>query len=169
LQNPVTITFTGAGTFNVTGAGTLNPVGVAYTNGANITYNGWTVKITGNPTAGDVFTLGPNSGGVADGRNALLLAGMQSQNTLAGGSTTYQGAYSQMVSMVGNNTRQMDVAAQAQSTLVDEVTAQQQSFSGVNLDEEAANLLRYQQAYQASGKVIQIASTLFQTILDLGK
>jgi flagellar hook-associated protein 1 FlgK len=49
------------------------------------------------------------------------------------------------------------------------VTAQQQSFSGVNLDEEAANLLRYQQAYQASGKVIQIASTLFQTILDLGK
>ena len=169
LQNAVTITFTGAGTFNVTGAGTGNPVGVAYTNGGNISYNGWTVKITGSPTAGDVFTLGSNSGGVADGRNALLLAGLQTQNTLAGGNTTYQGAYSQMVSQVGNRTQQMDVAAKAQSTLVDQVTTQQQSLSGVNLDEEAANLLRYQQAYQASGKVIQIASTLFQTILDLGK
>lgn len=169
LQSAVTITFTGAGTFNVTGTGTGNPVGVAYTNGADITYNGWTVKITGNPTAGDVFTIGPNSGGVADGRNALLLAGLQTQNTLAGSSATYQSAYSQMVSMVGNKTQQMDVAAKAQNTLVDEVTQQQQSLSGVNLDEEAANLLRYQQAYQASGKVIQIASTLFQTILDLGK
>jgi flagellar hook-associated protein 1 FlgK len=169
LQNAVTITFTGAGTFNVTGVGTGNPVGVVYANGGNISYNGWTVKITGSPTAGDVFTIATNSGGVADGRNALLLAGLQTQNTLAGGNTTYQGAYSQMVSQVGNRTQQMDVTAKAQSALVDQVTTQQQSLSGVNLDEEAANLLRYQQAYQASGKVIQIASTLFQTILDLGR
>jgi flagellar hook-associated protein 1 FlgK len=169
LQNPVTITFTGAGTFNVTGLGTSNPTNVAYTAGGNITYNGWTVQISGSPGAGDVFTVSPNSGGVADGRNALLLAGLQTQNTLAGGTASYQGAYSQMVSLIGNKTQQLDVMSQAQNSLVDQTTQTQQSLSGVNLDEEAANLLRYQQAYQAAGKMIQIASTLFQTVLDLGK
>ena len=169
LQNPVTITFTGAGTFNVNGVGTTNPTGVAYTAGGNITYNGWTVQISGSPAAGDVFTVSPNSGGVADGRNALLLAALQTQNTLAGGTASYQGAYSQMVSMVGNKTQQLDVMSQAQKTLVEQATQAQQSLSGVNLDEEAANLLRYQQAYQASGKMIQIASTLFQTVLDLAR
>ena len=74
-----------------------------------------------------------------------------------------------MVSMIGTKTQQIDVASHAQNTLVDQATQAQQSLSGVNLDEEAANLLRYQQAYQASGKVIQIASALFQTILDLGR
>ena len=169
LQNAVTVTFTGAGTFNVTGAGTGNPVGVAYTAGGNVTYNGWTIQINGSPAAGDVFTVSTNSGGVADGRNALLLTGLQTQNSLAAGTTTLQGAYSQMVSMIGTKTQQIDVASHAQNTLVDQATQAQQSLSGVNLDEEAANLLRYQQAYQASGKVIQIASTLFQTILDLGR
>lgn len=167
LTQPVTITFTGAGTFNVSGTGTGNPSGVAYTAGGNISYNGWTVQISGTPVAGDVFTITPNSGGVADGRNVQALAQLQTQNTLAGGTANYQGAYSQMVSQVGNKTAQMDVGAQAQAKLVSEATAAQQSASGVNLDEEAANLLRYQQAYQASGKMIQIASTLFQTVLQL--
>jgi len=169
LQQAVTITFTGAGTFDVAGAGTGNPTGVAYTPGADISYNGWTVRFQGNPAAGDVFTISPNTGGVADGRNALLLSGLQTKNTLAGGTTGYQGAYSQMVAAIGTQTRQMDIIAQAQSTAVDQAMQVQQSLSGVNLDEEAANLLRYQQAYQAAGKMIQIASTVFQTLLDLGR
>jgi flagellar hook-associated protein 1 len=169
LQQPVTITFSSPTTFNVTGTGTGNPAGVAYTAGANISYNGWTMQLHGSPAAGDVFTITPNSGGVADGRNALLLAELQTQNTLAGGTTGYQGAYSQMVAMIGNKTQQIDVMSQAQTAVVGQATQAQQSLSGVNLDEEAANLLRYQQAYQASGKMIQVASTLFQTLLDLGK
>lgn len=168
LQQPVTITFTSATTFNVTGTGTGNPTGVAYTAGSSISYNGWTVQITGAPAAGDVFTVDPNSGGVADGRNALLLTGLQTQNTLEGGTTGYQGAYSRMVAAVGNKTRQVDIQAQAQATVLDQAIQKQQSVGGVNLDEEAANLLRYQQAYQASGKMIQVASSLFQTLLDLG-
>jgi flagellar hook-associated protein 1 len=167
LQQPVTLTFTSATTFNVNGAGTGNPVGVTYTPGAAITYNGWTVQIAGAPAAGDGFSVTTNSGGRADGRNALLLAGLQTQNTLAGGTTTFQGAYSQMVSVVGNKTRQIDITSQAQDKFVADSTAAQQSVSGVNLDEEAANLLRYQQAYQAAGKMIQIAQTLFQSILAL--
>ncbi len=167
LLQPVTITFTAAGTFDVAGAGTGNPSGVAYTAGGNITYNGWSVQISGAPAAGDVFTITPNNGGVADGRNALLLTALQTQNKLAGGTATYQGAYSQMVSQVGSKTQQTDVMAQTQSTLVQQSTLAQQGLSGVNLDEEAANLLRYQQAYQAAGKMIQIAQTLFQTVLEL--
>jgi flagellar hook-associated protein 1 FlgK len=87
---------------------------------------------------------------------------------MAGGTTTYQGAYGQMVSAVGNKTHQIGVIAQAQDQIVTQNRAAQQSLSGVNLDEEAANLLRYQQAYQAAGKMIQIAASLFQTVLDLG-
>jgi len=134
-----------------------------------VSVNGWTTALTGIPVAGDIFTVTSNSGGVADGRNGLLLAGLQMQNTLAAGTASYQGAYSQMVSMVGNKTRQLDIQTQAQNALVDQSMRVQQSMSGVDLDEEAANLLRYQQAYQASGKMIQIASTLFQTVLDLSR
>ena len=168
LQQPVTITFTSPSTFNVTGTGTGNPVGVAYTAGGNITYNGWTVQISGTPAAGDTFTVKANSGGVADGRNALLLASLQTRNTLAGGTASYQSAYSQIVSAVGNQTREAEVNAKAQEGLVTEARQAQQGLSGVNLDEEAANLLRYQQAYQASSKMLQIATSLFQSILDLG-
>jgi len=169
LLQPVTITFNAGGTFNVTGVGTGAPINVPYTSGAPITYNGWTVQISGTPAAGDTFTVGTNAGGVADNRNALLLAGLQTQNTLAGGTTSYQGAYSQLVSFIGNKTREVEVTAKAQANLVVQTQQAQQSVSGVNLDEEAANLLRYQQAYQAAGKMMQIATTLFDTLLSLGR
>jgi flagellar hook-associated protein 1 FlgK len=167
LQNAVTITFTSATTFDVTGTGTGNPTGVAYTSNGNITYNGWTVQITGTPAAGDVFTIGPNTAGVADNRNALLLAGLQTVNTVANGTANYQSAYSLIVSSIGNRANDIKVQSTAQTALVQQTTAAQQSLSGVNLDEEAANLIRFQQAYQANGKVIQIASTLFNTILGI--
>ncbi len=165
LLQPVTITFTSPTTFNVTGTGTGNPGGVSYTAGANITYNGWTVKISGAPAVGDSFTVSANSSGTADGRNALLMSGLQTQNTLANGTTTFQGAYAQMVSAVGNQAQQVNTTATAQTALVSQATQAQQSLSGVNLDEEAANLLQYQNAYQAAAKMIATAQTLFQTIL----
>lgn len=168
LQQPVTITFTSPTTFDVTGTGTGNPTGVVYTPGANITYNGWTVQISGTPATGDSFTVGTNSGGVADNRNALLLGGLQTQNILASGTTTYQGAYSQLVSFVGNKTREVEVTGKAQENLVLHTQQAQQAVSGVNLDEEAANLMRYQQAYQAAGKMLQISTSLFDVLLGLG-
>jgi flagellar hook-associated protein 1 FlgK len=104
---------------------------------------------------------------VADNRNALLLAGLQTTNTVANGTASYQGAYSQIVSDVGDQGSEIQVQSNAQDALVQQTTNAQQSFSGVNLDEEAANLIRYQQAYQASGKVLAIASQLFNTILGI--
>ncbi|MBS4098219.1 MAG: flagellar hook-associated protein FlgK [Sulfuricella sp.] len=169
LKNQVTINFTSATTFDVTDA--VNGVlatGVAYTAGADISYNGWTAKINGSPATGDTFTVGANPSGVSDSRNAVLLAELQSKNTLGNGTTTYQGVYSQMVSAIGNKAREVAVNGAAQQNLLDQASQAQQSMSGVNLDEEAANLIRYQQAYQASGKMIQIATTMFQTLINLG-
>lgn len=125
------------------------------------------MQINGAPAATDTFTIGSNTNATADGRNALLLGGLQTKNTMAGGTTSYQGAYSQLVSYVGNKTRELQVTSQAQASMVEQSVQAQQSFSGVNLDEEAANLLRYQRAYQAAGKAMQIANTMFDTILNL--
>jgi len=170
LKNNVQIVFDTATTFHVVGATTGSPVaGLTYTAGSPISFNGWTVQITGSPAANDTFSIGPNPSGNADNRNALLLAGLQTKNTLAGGTATFQATYSQMVSAVGNKANEAQVNGKAQNNLLAQATNAQQSMSGVNLDEEAANLIRYQQAYQASGKMIQIASTLFDTLLSLGK
>lgn len=169
LKQLVTITFTSPTTFDVTGTGAgLPAVGVPYTDGNNITYNGWTVQISGTPTVNDTFTVGSNTNAPTDNRNALLLAGLQNQKTLTGGTVSYQGAYSQLVSQVGSKTRELKVSSTAQDTMVAQTIQAQQAVSGVNLDEEAANLLRYQRAYQAAGKAMQIANTLFETLLSLG-
>jgi flagellar hook-associated protein 1 FlgK len=142
---------------------------VAYTSGQNISYNGWTVKITGTPVANDVFNIATNTNGTNDNRNALLMAGLQTQNLLANGTTTFEGAYGQLVGDVGAKTHELTVTSQAQNTMVTQTIASQQAVSGVNLDEEAANLLRYQNAYQAAAKAMQIASTLFDTLLAIGR
>lgn len=109
------------------------------------------------------------TGAVGDNRNALLLGALQTANTLGNGTTSYQGAYSQLVSQIGNKTRELDVTSSAAGKLLSEATLSLQSESGVNLDEEATNLMRYQQAYQAAGKVMQIASEMFDTLLSLGR
>jgi flagellar hook-associated protein 1 FlgK len=108
------------------------------------------------------------TGGVGNNRNALLLAGLQSQNTLNNSTTNYEGAFAQLVSQVGIKTNEVKINADADTSILAQTTAAQQSESGVNLDEEATNLLRYQQAYQAAGKVMQIASTLFDLLLTIG-
>jgi flagellar hook-associated protein 1 FlgK len=172
LQDSVTITFTSPTTYvavDTTTATTLTPVGGAtYTPGANISYNGWTLQISGAPATNDVFTVGANASGVSDNRNAMALAALQTANTMIGGTASYQSAYSQLVSEVGTKTAQVKSLGDAQQALADSAVSTQQSMSGVNLDEEAANLIKYQQAYQASAKVIDIASKLFDQILALG-
>ncbi len=108
------------------------------------------------------------AGGNGNNRNALLLAALQTQGTLNNGTSTYESAFGQLVSFVGNKTNELKVNGAAEDTLLAQTTAAQQSESGVNLDEEATNLLRYQQAYQAAGKLMQIASSMFDTLLSLG-
>ena len=170
LQQAVRIVFNNPPTtFSVTGNGTGNPVNVAYMVGSNISYNGWTVQISGAPQAGDVFDVTANTNATGDNRNALLMAGLQIKNLMANGTTSLQGAYGQLVGEVGAKTHELNVTSQAQNNMVDQTVVSQQAVSGVNLDEEAANLLRYQRAYQAAAKAMQIANTMFDALLSLGR
>lgn len=159
---PVTVT-TG-GTSTTYAAGTPVP----YTPDATVSFGGISVVLSGAPADGDTFSISPNTSGVGDNRNIRLLGQLQTANLLDGGSATFQGAYAELVGYIGNKTREVQVTAQAGESVLTQATEAQQDLSGVNLDEEATNLLKYQQAYQASGKVMQIASTLFDTLLSLG-
>lgn len=181
---PLTITataaqltgFPGAVTATYSDGSTVASVGnVNLLNGTatlkNVNFNGGlSFDISGTPAATDTFVIQRNtsSNGVSDGRNALLLGKLQSQTTVSGGTASYQAAYAQMVGDVGNKTQETLVTGEAQQALLDQATASQQGLSGVNLDEEAANLIKYQQAYQASAKMLAIGTELFDTLLSLG-
>jgi len=168
LQSSLSITFISPTTFTVSGA--FPPVGAqTYTPGQAISFNGWTTTISGTPVAGDAFNVASNTNATGDNRNVLLMAGLQNKNLLANGTTSFQGAYSQLVGSVGAKTSELTVTSQAQDAMVTQTVASQQAVSGVNLDEEAANLLRYQKAYQASAKAMQIANTMFDSLLTLGR
>jgi flagellar hook-associated protein 1 FlgK len=159
---PVTVTVNGTSTTYAAGAP------VPYTAGATIAFGGVQVQITGAPNDGDKFSVTANTNGTGDNRNILALGSLQTSKTLLNGTADYNGAYSQIVSSIGNKTRELQVNSDAQGQLLTSLQTAQQSESGVNLDEEATNLIRYQQAYQASGKVMQVVSELFDTLLSLG-
>ena len=142
---------------------------VPYTEGATLSYGGISISITGVPGDGDQFIVVPNTSGVGDNRNALLMGALQTTGLMDGGTTTYQGAYSQLINMIGNKTSELQVTSQAAQTQYTSAYNTKQAESGVNLDEEAANLIRYQQAYQAAARVMQIAGDLFDTLLSIGQ
>jgi flagellar hook-associated protein 1 FlgK len=168
LAAPVTLTFD-AGTGMLDAVPAVPGLPVPYVSGAAIAFGGLSFTLSGAPANGDTFTVGPNTGGGGDNRNAQALAGLANQNLVGNGTATLAGAYGQMVAAVGNQTHEAQIEHDAQASLLDQTRQAQQSVSGVNLDEEAANLQRYQQAYQAAGKALAIAGTLFDTILAIGQ
>lgn len=137
-----------------------------YADGATIGFNGIETALSGRPNSGDVFTVEPNTNGVSDNRNALALAALQDARILNGGTASYQDLYSGMVADVGIKTRQAEVAGQAQASMLNQAVEARESLSGVNLDEEAANVLRFQQAYSAAAQVISAANNMFQILID---
>lgn len=145
------------------------PAAVPYSPDALYTVNGITFRLSGSPAQGDEFTVAANVNGIADARNALALGELQTQLTVAGGTSSFQSSYAQLVSSVGNKTREIGVTRDAQESLRDQSVAAREAMSGVNLDEEAANLLKYQQAYQAAARVMQIGSQLFEELLAIGR
>lgn len=130
--------------------------------------------LSGAPENGDRFTFSPNVGAPADNRNAVALGALQTSRVMihrsdGNPSATFQSAYSQIVSVVGNTAREAQVGELAQTTMLRQAQEARDSLSGVNLDEEAANLIRYQQAYQASGRVMAIAQRMFDELLSLAR
>lgn len=127
---------------------------------------GYQVRITGNPAAGDEFTVSYNSSGVGDNRNALLMADLQINRLMNGGSASFNDAYGEMVAEVGVRTRQAQVGSDVQQRVLEQNEAAWSAESGVNLDEEAADLVRFQQAYQAAAQIISVADQLFDTLIN---
>lgn len=160
LLTTSTIEFQDANTYSINGAGTF-----AYVDGQPITINGSEVTISGVAQAGDQFTLEANFGASGDNGNGLLLADVQSVGLLDGGTISINQNYGQLVSGVGSATRQLQANLDAQNVVLGNVEGELQSQSGVNLDEEAANLIRFQQAYQAAAQVVSVTRTLFDTLL----
>ncbi len=147
----------------------VNSANVKFDNGSTYSFGGVSVTMTGKPGNGDKFTIAANNSGVGDTRNIAALGELQTKNIFNNGTATLTSSYAQMVSQVGNKTREVQVNAQAGNALLAQAEGAQADVSGVNLDEEAANLIKYQQAYQASSKVMQIAGTIFDTLLSISR
>jgi flagellar hook-associated protein 1 FlgK len=162
LRTATTITFISATTYQISG----DPTVYTYTPGADIDANGWRVEINGTPVAGDSFTVRDNSNGTGDNRNMLLLAGLMNEPVMNNGQTSLSQGIGEFVGDIGVKTNQAQVTAAAQKVVSEEAQDAMQSVSGVNLDEEAANLLRYQQAYMAISQMIRVADSCFQSVLE---
>ncbi|MGB1343589.1 MAG: flagellar hook-associated protein FlgK [Pseudomonadales bacterium] len=126
---------------------------------------GSTVTLAGTPQEGDVLTIANNSSGSGDNRNVLRLAGLQNTGLLLGSTASYQEMLAGTVSSVGIQTRQAEASAETQLTLQRQAEQSLNALSGVNLDEEAANLLKFQQAYQATAQVVASANEMFNTLI----
>jgi flagellar hook-associated protein 1 FlgK len=161
LLNTVNIDFTSATTYTVNGAGSFT-----YTPGSDIDINGWRVQISGAPAVGDRFTVGSNAGATGDNRNALALADALHAPVLDGGTTSAYAGVEKLTTSVAMSTQTAQVNRDAEATVHDADVAAEDAVSGVNLDEEAANLLRYQQAYAAAAQIISVANDMFDTLLN---
>jgi len=161
LLTPADIEFIDGTQYTVNGSGPFT-----YTPGQPINANGWSLSLDGVPAAGDKFSVGSTGAGSSDNGNAIALGNIDDAKALNGGTVSLNGAIGGLTTSIGSAARQADYAADAQQVLYDQAQAARDSVSGVNLDEEAANMLRFQQAYQAAAQVISTADTMFQSLLS---
>jgi flagellar hook-associated protein 1 len=159
------LTFSSPTAYTVTNASGNTVASGTYTAGVPIVFNGIDVTLTGTPAAGDSFAIDDNANGTGDNRNALLLANVINQNVLDGGTISLSGAVQSYVGIVGTQTSQAQNGATAQQSALNSAQTAQQSVSGVNLDQEAANMVQYEQAYQAAAQLISSSNTLFESLL----
>lgn len=150
-----------------------------------LSFDGLSVAYDQLPASKDSFTIKPvssvvsgmsvlvteesklaaaSSTGASNNENVQKLLGLQTANVINGKSTLTQG-YASLVAQVGNKASTLETTSKTQTAVVTQLTNQQQSVSGVNLDEEYSNLTRYQQYYMANAQVLQTASTIFQSLI----
>lgn len=134
---------------------------------AQSTYRGFQIDIKGEPSAGDLFSIGYNTDGFSDNRNALSMSKLETLGTVGGGVSTYNEAYSRLVEEVGTFTNKARLDKEASRALLTQSESSWNELSGVNLDEEAGKLIQYQAAYNASAQVISVARELFDTLLGV--
>ncbi|MDO4591540.1 MAG: flagellar hook-associated protein FlgK [Comamonadaceae bacterium] len=142
---------------------------VIYQSGQSMTINGWSITLTGTPHTGDTVTVG-NAKDLGEGYklnagNATAFLALRDETLLSNG-TTLTDAFSSVMASIGTRAQSARYAAELSASVAASLEADHSAVSGVNLDEEAARLLQYQQAYQASAKIIQTAQTLFDSVLN---
>ena len=161
LLGTANIVFTSPTTYTINGGAPQT-----YTAGQPITANGWSLTLNGTPAANDSFTLKANTNARGDNANALALGKVANLGVLDNGATSVGRAYGQLTSQVGSAGSLAKDALSTQNAVYQQALSSQQGVSGVNIDEEAASLVRYQQAYQASAQVISTASQIFNALLS---
>lgn len=154
---------------------------------STLAFDGLQVAVDGQPATRDSFTVKPlndvitnmslnvtseaklavadSEGGASNNKNAQAMLELQTKNVVNGKSTLTE-AYASLVADVGNKTSTLKTTSTTQTNVVTQLSNQQQSVSGVNLDEEYANLTRYQQYYMANAQVLQTASSIFQALMS---
>jgi flagellar hook-associated protein FlgK len=166
---PMKVEFTSATAYKITDTNTntivaertLDPTQL----NPGIRYQGIALSFTSPPALGDVFTLDGNKDGVGNNDNMLALAALEKKPLV--GIKTLSNAYIDQVNELGNIARQATIAKSALTVVHDQAVKSRDELSGVSLDKEAADLIRYQQAYQAAAKVLQVASQLFDSVLQV--
>ncbi len=178
LSPPLLVQFTSATTYDILDNSNPNaPVALippliaqAFppASGAGIlpTSFGIDINISGQPQAGDTFTVSFNSGGYQDNRNSLAMINLQNANIIDNNSSSLTSSYGNLMQEIGSQAAEAAMNQEASSILLEQSRARRDSISGVNIDEEAANLIRFENAYNASAQVINVARTIFDTLIN---
>lgn len=162
-----TVSFTDPTDYQVTDSSGNVVTSGTYTSGNPISFNGEQVSISGTPATADSFTVGPATGSnVGDNTNALAMIAAMSSKVLAGNTSSLNDAANNLVSASGVLTQQAQANSSAQQSVNQAATDARSNLSGVNLDEEAAKMLQFQQAYQACAQMIQASNTIFQSLIS---
>ena len=149
-----------------TATGTQVAAGVFDTNTRSVQYANWSVALQTLPSDGDSFTILPNDDASGDNRVISQIGNLQYDRSLLPSNQTVQQEYEDLVNRIGVQAVQAEIGRDAQKVVFDQAQESRDRTSGVNLDEELSDLLRYQQAYQANAQVIQTASRLFDALMQ---
>jgi flagellar hook-associated protein 1 len=161
-----TITFTSPSAYQVTNSGGTVVTTGAYTAGQPITFEGAQVTVNGAPATGDTFTVTPStSADTGDNSNLLAMISALGASSLSGGTASLSGAANNLVAQVGTLTQQAQASASAQQAVNQDASTARSNLSGVNLDQEAAQMLQYQQDYQAMAQVVQASGDMFTSLI----
>ena len=136
-------------------------------NFAQSTYFGIQASIRGEPKQGDTFTLNFNSDAASDNRNALNFVELESTSTIGNGVLSYSDSYASLVESIGIETASSTINRNAAEQVLEQSEELRNSVSAVNLDEEASDLIRFEQLYSANAQVINVARDLFDRLISV--
>ena len=167
VPDTYTLAFTTPTEYQVTNSGGTVVASGSYTSGQPITFAGAQVTVQGSPAAGDTFTISPSTAADSgDNSNVLAMISALGAATLAGGTTSLSGAANDLVAQVGVLTQQVQANASAQQSVNQDAVTARSNLSGVNLDQEAAHMMQYQQDYQAMAEMIQSSGEMFTSLMN---